>query len=136
MRALNFILVVVLTGIFGCRKDVTLNLPEYQQKVVIEASIETGSSALVFLSWSVPYFKEFDFSHPEKVFIKGAKVTITDGQETETLQEADPGTGFLYVGGVLKGVEGRSYTLQVTVNGRTYQASTSIGTPVALDSLY
>jgi hypothetical protein len=130
------VLALAASFLCSCRKDVTLDLPEYKQKVVIEASIETGNTALVFLSYSVPYFEEFDFSHPEKAFIKGAAVTITDGLESETLTEADPSAGFIYVGTKIRGAEGRSYTLQVTVDGRTFEASTSIHQAVHLDSLY
>src|SRR5688500_16446157 len=71
----------------SCRKDVVLELPEYQQKVVVEGSIETGGAAIVFVSYSVPYFGEFDYTTPEKAFIKGAKVTVSDGVKTETLKE-------------------------------------------------
>lgn len=120
----------------ACRKDVTLNLPEYQQKLVVEASIETGQPAMVFLSWSAPYFEEFDFSRPQQVFIKGAQVTVTDGTRTEPLTELDPDMGYVYYGNKIFGEEGKSYTLQVTVEGKTYSASTTIYEAVGLDSLY
>ena len=136
MRTYLPIAVFLLLVLTGCRKDVTLDLPEYRQKVVIEASIETGAPAIVFLSHSVPYFEEFDFTRPEKAFITGAKVVKTDGNESETLTEVFPGTGYLYIGSSLAGKEGSSYTLQVTVDGRTFEAGTSIHQSVALDSLY
>ena len=133
--------IVVLNGlmmfVFGsCRKDVTLELPEYTQKVVIEGSIETGSSPFVFLSYSVPYFGEFDYTKPQTAFIKGAKVVVTDGITSETLTELDPSLGYLYAGYQIKGVEGRTYTLQVTVNGMTFETNTTILKPARLDSVY
>src|SRR5882724_3172769 len=88
--------VLFLILLVSCRKDVTLKLPEYKQKVVIEASIETGSTASVFLSYSVPYFGNFDYTAPEKAFIKGAFVTVTDGTTIDTLKELDPNKGYLY----------------------------------------
>ena len=120
----------------ACRKDVTLDLPDYQNKVVIEASIETGSAALVFLSNSVPYFGEFDYSHPENAFVKGAIVKVTDGITTEQLIELDPNTGYFYFGSSLKGVEGKTYTISVTVGDQTFETSTTILKPAKLDSLY
>jgi hypothetical protein len=126
-----FVLVIA-----SCRKDVTLDLPEYNQKVVVEASIETGSPAVVFLSWSVPYFAEFDYAHPERAFIKGAKVVVTDGVTADTLTEPDPATGYLYIGSKLLGTENATYALHVTVNGKTYETTTRISTPEPLDSLY
>src|ERR1043165_1402018 len=126
----------LLACLASCRKDVTLKLPEYQQKVVIEGAIETGSTAVVLLSYSVPYFCEFDYSHPEKAFIKGARVVVTDGVKTDTLKEIDPANGYFYVGFGLKGEQGKTYTIKVTVDGETYETSTTILTPAKLDSVY
>ncbi len=134
--ALYVFLIISAVCLSSCRKDVQLELPEYTQKVVIEGSIETGEPALVFLSYSTPYFEDFDFSDPQQVFIKGARVVLSDGLQTDTLTEPAPSTGYLYVGTSIRGAEGRSYTLQVTVDGRSYQTSTTIHEPVPLDSLY
>lgn len=128
--------IIILLTLFSCRKDVVLDLPDYKQKIVIEGSIETGSPAVVFLSYSVPYFGNFDFTAPEKVFIKGAVVTVNDGFTTDTLRELDPGQGYVYAGFNLIGRQGREYTIQVNVNGKTYRTSSTILNPVALDSLY
>jgi hypothetical protein len=120
----------------GCRKDIQLNLPDYQQKVVVEGSIETGGPAIVFLSYSVPYFGTFDFNAPEKAFIKGALVTLSDGIQTDTLKEIDPNNGYLYLGFKIKGQRGKTYTLRVSVNDKTFYASSTILEPAPLDSLY
>lgn len=132
----KLICILVLITFFSCRKEVKLKLPEYKQKVVVEAGIETGSTAVVFLSYSVPYFGDFDYSTPEKSFIKGAFVTVTDGTVIDTLKELDPNTGYLYVGFKLQGQQGKTYTIKVTVDGKTYETSTSILNPAKLDSLY
>lgn len=128
--------IVILLLAASCRKDVKVKLPEYQQKLVVEGSIETGGTAIVLLSWSVPYFGEFDFSQPEKTFVKGALVTITDGTFTDTLTEIDPSTGYIYLGSKLYGQQGKTYYLTVTVDGKSYTANSTILTPAPLDSLY
>lgn len=125
-----------LLFLLSCRKDVQLDLPDYTQKVVVEASIETGSPATCLVSWSVPYFGEFDYSNPQKAFISGALVTVTDGTTLDTLKELFPGTGYFYSGSKLIGQVGRNYRISVTVNGETYETSTSILKPAKLDSLY
>lgn len=123
--------------IAACRKDVQLDLPDYTQKVVVEASIETGSAATVYLSYSVPYFGEFDYSAPQKSFITGALVTVTDGVLTDTLEELYPGIGYFYQGSKVIGQVGKSYLLKVTVNEKTFDVKTTIlnAAPKA-DSLY
>jgi len=122
--------------IFSCRKDVKLQLPEYSQKVVIEGSIEPGSPAFVFLSYSVPYFGAFDFSDPQTALIKGALVTVSDGERIDTLLEPDLANGFLYVGTKIFGQVGRTYTIKVTVNKKTFITATSILNAAKLDTIF
>ena len=131
----SFLLLLLLLST-RCRKDVVLDLPDYTQKVVVEGSIETGGFATVFLSYSVPYFGEFDYRQPEKAFIKGAVVVVSDGATSETLREMDPKTGYVYMGSKLIGRENHDYTIQITVDGKTFETHTRIGSPVPLDSLY
>ncbi len=132
----HYIYIFIVLILFSCRKEVKLKLPEYKQKVVVEAAIETGSPAVVFLSYSVPYFGDFDYTAPEKSFIKGAFVTVTDGTTIDTLKEVDPNTGYLYLGLKLIGQQGKTYTIKVTVAGKTYETSTAILNPAKLDSLF
>ncbi|WP_317897513.1 DUF4249 domain-containing protein [Aurantibacillus circumpalustris] len=131
-----FCYIATLLVIASCRKDVKLDLPNYQQKIVIEGSIETGSTALVFVSYSVPYFGEFDFSTPEEAFVKGALVTVSDGIMTDTLKEIDPSVGYIYVGLKLIGKQGGTYTIRVSTGGKTFETSSTILNPVKLDTLY
>ena len=88
MKLFTYTLLILV--FVSCRKDVTIKLPDYQQKVVVEGFIETGSTAVVFLSYSVPYFGDFDYSTPQEAFIKGAFVTLSDGITIDTLKEIDP----------------------------------------------
>lgn len=136
MRKPVYYILFSLFVVASCRKDVTPELPEYNQQVVVEASIETGSAALVFLSYSVPYFSDFDYTKPEQAFIKGARVEVSNGTVTETLREIDPATGYIYAGSALLGETGKSYTLTIEVAGNTYSTTTSILEPVKLDSVY
>lgn len=133
----HLICILIILSLASCRKDVTLKLPDYSQKVVIEGSIEAGSPATVFLSYSVPYFGNFDYTAPQESFIKGGIVTISDGSTTETLHELDPSFGYVYLGTTLTGAYGKTYTIKVTVNNKTFETSTTIlPEPVHLDSLY
>ena len=136
LKSASFILMLLPLVFFSCRKVIKVKLPEYKQKVVIEASIETNGYASVLLSYSIPFFGDFDYSQPTKAFIKGAFVTVSDGTLTDTLKELDPNTGYYYFGTKVKGVQGKTYYLTVTVNGKSYTANTFIHPPVALDSLY
>jgi hypothetical protein len=125
-----------LLFMLACRKDVELKLPDYKQKIVVEASIETGLPATVYLSYSVPYFGEFNYATPQKAFIKGALVIVSDGFSSDTLKEKQPLIGYFYEGSKLLGQEGRLYSITIKVDGRVYETSTAILYPAKLDSLY
>lgn len=120
----------------ACRKDVNVKMPEYKEKLVVEASIETGLVPVVLLSTSVPYFGSFDYKTPEKAFVKGAFVTVTDGVTVDTLKEIDPTTGYIYLGSKLFGTEGKTYTLKVRYSGKEYSVQSTILNKISLDSLY
>lgn len=129
-------LVMVMYMVTSCRKEIDVKLPEYEQKLVVEASIETNGYATVLLSYSIPFFENYDFTNPTQSFVKGAKVVVSDGVISDTLMELDPINGYIYVGTKLKGQQGKTYYLTVYDKGKTYTASTYIYPPVPLDSIY
>jgi hypothetical protein len=128
------LLVAVLCS--SCQKDIDIKLPAYTEKLVVEASIETGKTAQVLLSMTAPYFGNVDLSDPSRFFVKGAFITITDGLIIDTLKELDPNTGYLYIGTKLFGQVGKSYLLTVKYKGETYSGVSNILNPIALDSIY
>jgi len=132
----TYILINLTSLLFACRKDVNVKLPDYKEKLVVEGSIETGKNPVVLLSVSVPYFGTFDFSTPEKAFVKGAFVTVSDGTIIDTLSELDPTTGYIYLGTKITGQVGKTYTLKVRYNAKEYSVQSTILPPVPLDSLY
>lgn len=128
--------IVLFFIVLSCRKDVTLKLPEYEEKIVVEGSIETGQPALVFLSYGVPYFSDFDYTQPENAFIKNALVIVKTDNLIDTLVQANPNSGYIYFSTKLFGQQGKTYTLSITVNGKTFETTTQILKPVKLDSLF
>lgn len=130
--------IAVVLALLGtsCQKDIDIKLPAYKEKLVVEASIETGKTAQVMLSMTAPYFGNVDLSDPSRFFVKGAFITITDGLITDTLRELDPTRGYLYLGTKLFGQVGKSYLLTVKYNEETYTGVTNILNPIALDSIY
>jgi hypothetical protein len=131
-----YILALILCACVSCRKDVTIKLPKYEEKLVVEGSIEIGKNPVVLLSTSVPYFGEFDYTHPEKAFIKGAFVTVSDGTTIDTLSELDPTLGYIYFGSTIIGQQGRTYTMKVRWNSKEYSVQSTMLAPVPMDSLY
>ena len=129
-------LLFVVVLITACRKEIKVNLPEYTQKLVVEASIETGQTAQVLLSFTAPYFGNADLSNPSQFFVKGAFVTVSDGVLVDTLKELLVSNFPIYIGTKVFGQVGKNYQLTMLINDKTYTANTVIRQPIALDSLF
>ena len=133
---------ILLAMIFTqCQKEIEVELPDYEQKIVIEGSIENGQPAMVIVSRSIPYFSTIDIETlMNDVFITDAEVTVTSStgqteQLTFTLNPESP-IYMAYTGRTLLGEPGKSYTLTVRYKDTEYTATTSMQEPIRLDSAW
>lgn len=121
----------------SCEKDITVDLPKGEEKIVVEGYIEAGKNAYVFLSKTAPYFAPFDSASLLSYAIKNATVVISDGIITDTLIQLSAEYGYLYASSNIVGEAGRSYSLKViTEDGEEVSAQTFIHPPIALDSIW
>ncbi len=129
----------ILLLIVSCEKELDLEMPIPEPKVVVEGWIEQDLSAKILLTHSVPYFTELDSATLMKIPIKSAKVTVVTDEEEEILT-LKPNTSFfppfVYNSNNLKGKVNSIYTLIIEYQGRTITAQTSIPDPVKLDSVW
>ncbi len=150
----------VLTGfINGCTEDITLDMPEGEEKLVVEGSIENGQPPFVIISRTLPYFAPTTKDVLNSIYISGAHVTVSDGKQNVDLQEVnfshlpdslktliarylnlDPEefSGFqfvFYIGLNMLGEIGKTYTLTVDSGSYHITAVTTIPEPVPIDSL-
>jgi len=125
----------LILSFISCQQKIDVKIPNYVQKLVVEGRIETGTYPQVYLTYSVPYFGNHTTNLSDFV-VKGAFVTVSDGFTVDTLRDATFGNGFLYKAQNMIGVEGRTYHLMISVNGKTYTAQTSIYPLVKLDTLW
>ena len=144
----------------SCTKEVEIAIPGYEEQIVIDGSIKTGQPAIVLLSTTANIYSPTNLEAYLSGFISGATVVVSDGNITETLVEIctdnlPPGTEELaaaffglpvdelinlnlcgYFSTSIVGEVGKTYSLDVQVNGEIYTSVTSILQPTALDSLY
>ncbi len=128
----------VVTNLFqSCEKDITVDLPEPESRIVVEGYITPGVSAYVFISRSVAYFAPVDSASLVSSAVKGALVTLSDGTSTDTLVELAPDIGYLYISPNMTGEVGKTYSLNiVTSDGKTVSSTTTIPALVPLDSIW
>ena len=144
----------------SCEKDITIDLPDSADKIVVEGHIEPGQPTYVILTKNISFFTTTGISDLNNIFVKGAVVKVSDGTQTVLLDEfclndLPPGLKeqvleFLgisesqaqntnicaYVSLSLMGEVGKSYTLTVETAEHSLSAVTSIPSPVLLDSLW
>jgi Domain of unknown function (DUF4249) len=137
-----------LLGLVACQKNVDPELPPFEELLVVDASIFENEVAIVKLSKSFDYFGSFDSTTVLNKVIKfnEAKVTISDGEKTEELVFApivfgnrivDIGyTSNPFSANGIRGKAGRTYTLKIEYNNKTYEAVSTILPKASLDSAW
>lgn len=123
----------------SCEKEITVDLPKPDPKIVVEGYIFEGERPFVVLSKNAGYFDPVDSSTLAEIFITDAIVTVSDGLNTDTLtlQPApECSYGFAYVkqNPTVLGQAGKNYLLTVSAIGQTVTSTTRIVPPVAMDS--
>ena len=126
----KFSIGLIFTFLFpSCEKVIDINLNSSEPKIIIESNVtdQPGPYA-VKLSQTVN-FGESNIFPP----VSAAAVRISDDTgNAETLTETIPG---IYSSATIQGTPGTAYTLEVTVNGKTYKAVSIMPKPVNIDSL-
>lgn len=112
----------------SCEKVITTELKKAEPAIVIEGTITNNAPGKVTISKSVPFSNNNNFPS-----ITGAKVSVTDNTGRNfVLSESTPGT---YTNASLVGIPGRTYTLNITAEGKNYIATSVMPSPVKLDTL-
>jgi len=146
----------------SCQKEIEVELPKLVTKIVVEGKIEPGIPPYVILTNNMPYFGTADLTSIQNLFVHNAVITVSDGVSTVHLTEycsqslpdsliplVAAFTGIdtftlknvnycLYtsLNPVMFGQVGKSYYLNIAVDGKTITSTTSILKPVPLDSVW
>ena len=123
-----FLLLLSVIG-FACQKVIDVDLNSAAPQIVIEGNISDSPGP-----YYVTLSKTINFDQPNTFPpVTGAHVVISDiVGNSELLTEASPGT---YRTSVIQGTPGRTYTLDVTSEGKEYIATSTMPAPVNIDSL-
>ena len=157
-----FFLAVLLSLLTACTKDITVDLPVYPDQLVVEGIIEPGTPPFVILTKTQSYFAPTDANSLAAMFVTGATVTVTSDGEVWTLDQvcsnlldsaslaaAAEATGispdllaaaniciYTSLNSAQVGVIGRTYRLDISVDGKSLSAESTIPNPVPLDSVW
>ncbi|HRO75410.1 MAG TPA: DUF4249 family protein [Crocinitomicaceae bacterium] len=160
--AKSFLAILVAFTMYSCSKPVKVNIPGFEEKIVIEGSIETGGFPFILISKTKNVYSPTSQIEALGSYLTGAKVWVSDGTTTIQLTEictdnlpAGMDTtvaNFLgiptelmgqvtvcaYVGldNNFKGEVGKNYHLTVEFEGKTYEADSKILEPIDLINSY
>ena len=158
MKKLIYLCIAV--AITSCTKEVQIDIPGYEEQMVVDGIIETGQPAIVLLSSTANIYSPTNLEAYLNGFVSGATIVVSDGTISDTLVEIctdnlPPGTEEIaaaffgipvdqlvtlnlcgYFSTQIVGEVGKTYELSVDVNGESYTSATSILEPTPLDSLF
>lgn len=141
MKSKNILLIAIAgLSLTACKKDITINFPSgHLSQVFIEGMLYPGQKPQIFISRSNPFFSSK--VSPQQVFARGAVVKITSGATVDVLVPDSIFNKFRcrwepYYRGNIAAEFGKTYTLEVTLDGKTFTASTTINQrKVRIDSI-
>ena len=141
MRTLNYFMIVWMLLFFtSCQKTISINFPvDHLNKVFIEGLLVPGKQPQIFVSKSNSFFSTK--VSPQQVFARGAVVRITSGSTVDVLVADSTFNKFRcrwepFYRGNISSQYGKSYSLEVTYEGKTYTAGTTINQrKVNIDSI-
>lgn len=112
----------------SCKKIININIVNASPQLVIEGNlVDEMGTQIIRISKSVMLDNDNVFPN-----VSGANVKVSDNLgNTFVFSELKPG---IYTNN-MKGINGRSYTLTVTAEGKNYVASSTMPKRVKLDSL-
>lgn len=137
----RLILFLILLGSISisCQQEAEFDIPEPKQDLVVDGWIEKGEYAKIFLTKSSGYFENLDSAQMVALMVRYAKVSLSDGVNTEILtlrRDDNLFPPFYYQSTEIKGEVGKNYQMTVELSGKMYSAKTTIPTPVEIDSLF
>ena len=116
---------------FSCEKVVTIDLNKADPHLVIEGVVSDQSGP-----YTVKLSKTGNYFEPALIFppVSNALIVVTDDQgQKDTMKEVISGT---YQSSTLKGIAGRTYSLNVIAEGQSYNAISSMPKKIFIDSLF
>ena len=155
-------LIALLIVLVSCTKEVQIDIPGYEEQLVVDGRIDTDGFPIVILSTTQNIYAPTDLSAYLSSIISNATVSVNDGTNTFQLQAMTisdlPDESKKRVAEMLSiefnevsflpisvfsttdpgaiGITGKSYSLNVNWNGKSYNGTTYLLTPVQLDNVY
>lgn len=141
MKNKNILMIAIIgLSLAACKKDITFKSPRgHLSNLFIEGMLYSGEKPRIYISRSNSFFSSK--VSPQEVFARGAVVKIISGTIADILVPDSTFNKFrcrwepFYRGNIVAEI-GKTYTLEVSHEGKAYKASTAISQRrVAIESI-
>lgn len=132
-----FLFLVISLMMISCKKEGKST--EFEHKFIVNGYIESGRPAYVTIMLNMPFYAPVNSEQLEKNVIRYAKVTVSDGQNSEILTgyyDKKEFPYFYYKGTTLLGKAGKTYFLEINYGGYILTAETDIPAPAELNRVW
>jgi len=141
-------LMIISVFVFiACETEITLDLPDPENLIVVDGSIYEDSMAIVVLTRNFSFFGTSGLEGNEDVYVTGAKVSLTSDGETIELTEVPlpiqidsvttiVATIYVDLNREMLGEVGKSYRLDIETDEGNLFANTSIPPLLPIDSVW
>jgi hypothetical protein len=122
-----------------CNPEANFEVPMVKKQIVVDGWIEQDDYANVFLTYNTAYFSNLDSASFRALIATTAKVTLTDGENSEVLiltRDTNYFPPYMYKGNEIVGKTGKIYSLIIVDGNDTITAKTTILKPIKLDSIW
>ncbi|PSR03920.1 MAG: hypothetical protein BRD49_06210 [Bacteroidetes bacterium SW_10_40_5] len=82
----GFLSLMILISLQACEEDISVDLPESEQNLVVEGYVENGAPPYVLLNQDASYFSETSLQKLQTLYVDSADVTISTQDDTLELQ--------------------------------------------------
>ncbi|MDL2323478.1 DUF4249 domain-containing protein [Bacteroidales bacterium OttesenSCG-928-A17] len=120
---------LLIVSLIGCDEETAIAYVDYEPKIVIEGYIENEAPARVLLTKSAAFSHALDSIYLLKHVIQSAKVSVSNGQESEILTlgvDQNYFPPYVYSGEKIKGEPGKTYHLRIEYDEKVITATTVI----------
>ena len=73
---MNKYIIYITLVLFSCREEITLDLPQIDEQMVVQGSIENGFPPYIILTRNQGYFDPIDNNTFNNLFIDDAEITV------------------------------------------------------------
>lgn len=127
---INLLSLLFFSIFLSCQKELSLQFDaQHNKKVFIEGMLYVGKKPKIYISTSNAFFSKQ--VTPQEVFARGATVTIKQGVSKDILRPDSTFNKFRcrwepYYIGQIESEYGKTYTLEITFEGKSYSSTTTI----------